>query len=105
MFDIDKITSFLGVFGVTAFIILRDKDKYNNFLKLIKMPMFTINILVVVAFSYYMLTSDDNTEEGMSRKEATKQALLGLLIALMAHLEMKIAPFWLIWNASYYLNA
>ena len=78
MFEVDKITSFLGVFGVVTFIILKDKEKYNKFLKLVKMPMFIINLLVVIVFSYYMLTSDDNTDEGVNRKEATKQAILGL---------------------------
>tara|TARA_A100001015_G_C15035260_1_gene735785 strand:+ start:1153 stop:1470 length:318 start_codon:yes stop_codon:yes gene_type:complete len=105
MFDIESYTSFGFLFLVTTMIIIKDKNKIKKFFELIKNPMFPINILLVLCFSVYMLTSDDNTDEGERRKSATKQAILGLLIAFMAHIEMKVAPFWLIWTASYYLNA
>lgn len=105
MVNIDSYASFSSIVLVTCFIIFNDKHKTKRFLELIKSPMFFINMLVVLLFSFYMLTTDDNTKEGERRKTATKQALLGLLIALLAYIEMKIAPFWLIWCASYYLNA
>ena len=104
MINFDAIKSFGLLVIVTAFIIMKDKHKVERFLGLIKSPMFIMNILIVSAFSIYMLNTDDNTKEGKRRKTATKAALLGLLIAFMAHLEMKIAPFWLIWFSSYYLN-
>ena len=105
MYNIDSIKSFGALILITLFIIIKDKEKRKSSLELIKDPMFSINMIVVVLFVLYMLNSDDNSKEGLRRKEATKQAVLGLLIALMAHLGMKVAPFWLIWVASYYLNA
>ena len=105
MFNTEKIVSFISLAFITIFIILKDKRKLNKLIALSKEPFILINILLVVVFSIYMLNIDDADDETFRRKEATKQALLGLLIALMAHLEMKIAPFWMIWNASYFLNA
>lgn len=104
MINLEAIKSFALLISVTTFIILRDEHKVKRFLDLIKSPMFTMNMLVVSAFAFYMLNTDDKTKEGKRRKTATKAALLGLLIAFMAHLEMKIAPFWLIWFSSYYLD-
>ena len=97
--------SFTSIILISAFIIVRDKGKTKRFLDLIQGPMFSVNMLFVIIFSIYMLNSDDNTKEKKRRAAATKAAILGLLIAFMAHLEMKIASFWLIWCASYYLNA
>jgi hypothetical protein len=105
MFNIDSYSSFSIVILVTCIIIFNDTHKTKRVFELIKNPMFSTNMLIVLLFSFYMLTTDDNTNEGERRKTATKQALLGLLIALLAYIEMKIAPFWLIWCASYYLNA
>jgi len=105
MLTMDGLASFAIIGIVTIMIILKDKNKLAKFIKLFSNPAIIINISVVMIFSYFMLYSGDNTKEGKRRKESTKQALLGLLIALMAHIDMKIAPFWLIWCASYYLNA
>ena len=105
MFDKDSLLSFGAVIFFTTMLIIKDKNKTKKVLDLFRNPLFSINILIVLAFSYYMLNSDEDTEEIKRKKEATKQALLGLLIALMAHVEMKIAPFWLIFCASYFLKA
>ena len=50
------------------------------------------------------LNLDNKSEEVTKLQHAVKQALLGLIIALMAHLDLVIAPFWAIFLASYYLN-
>jgi len=104
IFNNDSLLSFGAVFFFTTLLIIKDKDKTKGLLDLVRKPLFTINMLIVVVFSYYMLNSPEDTEESKRKKEAIKQALLGLLIALMAHLEMKIAPFWLIFCASYFLK-
>jgi hypothetical protein len=105
IFNNDSLLSFGAVIFFTTMLIIKDKNKTKRLLDLVRKPLFTINILIVLVFSYYMLNSPEDTEESKRKKEATKQALLGLLIALMAHLEMKIAPFWLIFCASYFLKA
>jgi len=104
MFDRDFLLSFGAVIFFTTMLIIKDKHKTKRVLDLVRNPLFTINILVVIAFSYYMLNSDEDTEDNKRKKDSTKSALLGLLIALMAHVEMKIAPFWLIFCASYFLK-
>jgi len=101
----DSSLSFGAVIFFTTMLIIKDKNKSKKVLDLVRNPLFSINILIVLVFSYYMLNSPEDTEESKRKKEATKQALLGLLIALMAHVEMKIAPFWLIFCASYFLKA
>ncbi len=37
-------------------------------------------------------------------QNATKKALLALLIAFFASIDLIIAPFWLIWVIAYYLE-
>jgi len=103
MFDRDFLLSFGAVIFFTTMLIIKDKHKTKRVLDLVRNPLFTINILVVIGFSYYMLNSDED-KENKRKKAAIKQALLGLLIAFMAHVEMKIAPFWLIFCASYFLK-
>ena len=37
-------------------------------------------------------------------KNASKKAILALLIAFFARIDLVIAPFWLIWMMAYYLE-
>jgi hypothetical protein len=103
MFDIDSLLSFSVVIFFTTMLIIKDKEKLERVLDLVRNPFFTINILVVIVFSYYILNSDEN-KENKRIKSATKQAILGVFITFMAYVEMEIVPFWLIFCASYFLK-
>jgi hypothetical protein len=63
-----------------------------------------ITLLGIIAFSTWQLNSKDDDEETDRRKRATREAILGLTIALLAYLDLKAAPFFIIWIVSYYLD-
>jgi hypothetical protein len=46
----------------------------------------------------------DDDDETNRRKRATREAILGLIIAILAYLDLKAAPFFIIWIVSYYLD-
>ena len=43
-------------------------------------------------------------EETERVKKATRAGFIAHLIAIMAALDLKLAPFWLVWLTSYYLD-
>jgi uncharacterized membrane protein len=104
MFEIGILESFGALIAMTIYSISKNKAKRGVVLELIKEPLFIINLVAITAFSIYMLNTTDTSEESERQRQATKLAIVGLLIAVMAHVGMKIAPFWLIWVTSYYLK-
>ena len=52
----------------------------------------------------YVKRETDDDEETDRRKRATREAILGLIIAVLAYLDLKAAPFFIIWIVSYYLD-
>ena len=62
-------------------------------------------ILGIITFSTWQLNAkDDDDPETDRRKRATREAILGLIIAILAYLDLKAAPFFIIWIVSYYLD-
>lgn len=50
-------------------------------------------------------STDKKTLENIEKlKNASKKAILALLIAFFARIDLVIAPFWLIWVMAYYLE-
>ncbi len=99
------MASAVGAFClITAIIIFRDEEKKSRFIKLLTSIPFLISVIVIIIFSIVMLNDPGSDGETERRKRATKQAFLGMLIAIMAYLDLKAAPFWIIWLASYYLD-
>ena len=92
---------------ITTAIVFHDKDKRQRVLNIItsKFAWFqTILIILFILYIYHIpkhLQDSDNVQRLIN---ATKQAILGLIIAVLAYLELKFAPFWIIWIVSYYLS-
>lgn len=64
-----------------------------------------INLAIIVLFSLVMiLYKTENKEEYEQRIDALKKAMFGLLIAVLAHIGMPIAPFWIIFFIAYHLD-
>lgn len=90
---------------VTIFLIYSNKEKRAIFMNLIKNKQFLISLTIVCLFVGYTLNlNDDDDHETEKLKKATKHGLIALLIAIMASLDLKIAPFWFVWLTSYYLD-
>ena len=89
---------------VTMMIIYKNKEKRDIFLKLATDKKFLLGLGFVVAFIIYTLNLADDDEETERVKKATRAGFIALFIAIMAALDLKLAPFWLVWLTSYYLD-
>lgn len=96
----------IGIFSIiTIGILVTQKEKKMKLINLLKNKAFLVSLVVIIVWCYYWLFHvKDETEQHEKYKRATKQAILGFMIALLAHLELKVAPFWLIWITAYYLD-
>ena len=61
---------------------------------------------MIIAFILYITynTQYDNSEESKKVKTALKKAILAFIIAIFAEMGLTIAPFWLVFVLSYYLE-
>jgi len=101
----DAVLPLIGFIIVTAFMIIKDKERFGKFFTLLKNKQFMITLLGIITFSVWQLNAnDDDDPETDRRKRATREAILGLIIAVLAYLDLKLAPFFIIWIVSYYLD-
>lgn len=95
----------VGFVAMTAVIIFRDEEKRTLLMSLLRNKQFMITLLGIIAFSTWQLNAkDEDDPETDRRKRATREAILGLIIAILAYLDLKAAPFFIIWIVSYYLD-
>jgi len=95
----------VGFVAMTAVIIFRDEEKRTLLMSLLRNKQFMITLLGIIAFSIWQLNAkDEDNPETDRRKRATREAILGLIIAILAYLDLKAAPFFIIWIVSYYLD-
>jgi len=91
--------------AITGIILAYDPEKRKLFNKLITNYRFLGMFLVIIGFCaytlFYMKGDDDETERV---RDATKSGLTAFIIALLAYLDLKAAPFFIIWLTSYYLQ-
>ena len=101
----DAVIPLLGFIVVTALMIIKDKERFGKFFTLLKNKQFMITLLGIITFSVWQLNAKaDDDPETDRRKRATREAILGLIIAILAYLDLKLAPFFIIWIVSYYLD-
>lgn len=94
----------VAVTGVTIFKIISDVEKREKVLKLITSKSWGINLLLIIVFAYYGLTNKEGTKDSEKYKDAIKTGILGVIIAILAYLDLTIAPFWIIFVSSYYIG-
>tara|TARA_B110000003_G_scaffold224677_1_gene225263 strand:- start:38 stop:394 length:357 start_codon:yes stop_codon:yes gene_type:complete len=99
-FDIASI----GFTIITLLIILYRKETRNKLMIYFKTPYFIIHFIIIIIFSFITLSLDDSNKEIKHRKDAIKHGLLSLIISILASLDLKLVPFWLVFITSYYLN-
>lgn len=70
--------------------------------------LFLIMVWIYLIYNYTSKNKDSNDKKTLENIEklenASKKAILALLIAFFARIVLVIAPFWLIWVMAYYLE-
>jgi len=94
----------LAVAAITTYKIFNDKEKRRKLIKLFTTRAFIVNLFVIIGFCYYGLNIEDNNEDSKRLKESIKSGILGMIIALMAFVDLTLAPFWILFVAAYYLQ-
>tara|TARA_B110000971_G_scaffold220183_1_gene263069 strand:- start:247 stop:594 length:348 start_codon:yes stop_codon:yes gene_type:complete len=91
---------------LTIINILTSKETFKKSKELFTSTFFIVSITIVSIFSAYILKLKVSKEgdEVDKLQLAAKHGILGILIAMLAKIDLVIAPFWLIFIASYYLN-
>ena len=88
----------------TGVIVFRSEERKKLLIKLLTNKVFMFTLVIIIAFSTWQLNALEDDEETERRKRATREAILGLIIAVLAYLDLKAAPFFIIWIVSYYLD-
>ncbi len=89
---------------IASFIVYNDKEKRRKFVNLFTSKFFLASLASALGFAYYILKLDSDDEETDRLKKSIKTAIVGFIIAMMAFLDLKIAPFWILFVTSYFLN-
>ena len=79
-------------------------DKGLKVYKLFKRKTWLVNFIIIAGFSAYVMSLQGHDEETEKVKDAARKGMLAFIIALMAHLELTIAPFWIVFVLAYYLQ-
>lgn len=84
----------------------RLKKTRNKLFKLIMKPQWFINIIVIIGFTGYIIYTahEQKTDREKNIIRSLKKAVIALVIAIFAHLGLAIAPFWLVFVLSYYME-
>ncbi len=92
----------------TGYIIYTSKDKRERFTKIIANNRLMFILIMILFSSYYIfytdlsiIKRDDNKQKF---KVATKHALIALIIAIFSSLDLIIAPFFLAFILSYFMD-
>ena len=84
------------------------KGKSSEVIKFFKNPKTIGNLVLIMIWCYLVYRFSKNKKASTKNvnrvQNATKKALLALVIAFFARIELVIAPFWLIWVIAYYLE-
>lgn len=89
---------------ITSLKIFFDDIRRKKVVGLFKTGPFLINLLFIFGFVYYVYNIDDKDPQIKNLKHSINIALLALIIAFMAYIDMVLAPFWIIFVSSYYFS-
>ena len=94
---------------ITITVVIFRKEHYLSAYKIFTNKFFLFNAAIIILFSSVVLlqpdNDDDQTNTDKQRMEmAVKHGLIAAMIAIFAALDLKLAPFWLIFITSYYLD-
>ena len=98
------ITPIIIFIVVTGIIVFSTEERKYLMIKLLKNKLFMFTFLAIVLFSTYQMRQESKDDETIRRKRATREGILGMVVAVLAYLDLKAAPFFIIWIVSYYMD-
>ena len=91
--------------AITSMILAYDPEKRKLLKSLVTNYRFLAMFIAILGFSGYTLFYMQGDDEEAERiRDATKSGLIAFIIALLAYLDLKAAPFFIVWLTSYYLQ-
>jgi len=91
--------------AITGLILAFDPEKKKLLKKLLTNYRFLGMFFAIIGFCAYTLFYMKGDDEESDRvRDATKSGLIAFIIALLAYLDLKAAPFFIVWLTSYYLQ-
>ena len=91
--------------AITSMILAFDPEKRKLVINLVTNYRFLAMLIAIFSFSGYTLFYMGGEDEESERvRDATKSGLIAFIIALLAYLDLKAAPFFIVWLTSYYLQ-
>lgn len=98
------------IVSISIFMILTLINIFYKRLHLIKELLrdkyFTINVCFIILFCIYVInfSNENNNDRREVEIDAIKKAILAVIIATFAYLDMIIGSFWLVFIVAYYLK-
>jgi hypothetical protein len=90
-------------FIISAIFLTTYLNRKKEIIKLIKNPKWFINLLIIIFFCIYSIEfKRDHSADTLRLQGAIRKGILAFIIAILAHLELTIAPFWIVFALAYY---
>jgi hypothetical protein len=105
--DLNESVSFiLSITIFTVLTILNILYKRLHMIKeLLRDKFFILNICTIILFCIYVINfSNENNKRREIEIDAIKKAILAIIIATFAYLDMIVGSFWLVYIIAYYLK-
>jgi len=104
----DKIYAVTVLTVLTVFFGYRKKSARIKLYELSRNPVWIINFVVIMCFIAYIhfieLPNIKDNEKKERLAESMKRAIIALIIAILAELNLSIAPFWVVFVFSYFMH-
>lgn len=102
---LQKDIAFLSLAIISTGTIVFRKKSRDSLLSLITNKFWLLGILSIIIFSIYIsigLKKEENSKERKRIIGSYKKAVIAFLIAILAQVNMTIAPFWVVFTFSYF---
>ena len=91
------------LFGILLVVVItlykaHQQGKLKLLPKLFNNASWIINLVSVIIFSIYMINTSGDDLNGRRTKDAIKKGILALIVAIIAQLDLTIAPFWIVFT-------
>lgn len=106
MFDIINNFSLFAliILIITIIVVYKNQIKRKRLKVLLSSNEFRIGSVIIIIFLFIIKFYKNETDEMKKINRSSNIALIALIVALLAYLELTIIPFWLIFLTSYYLH-